>query len=163
VKLFLKNLLFTLLVPGTVAVYVPLIITRGKGISTDPALLVIGILLLTIGAGVYLWTIWDFATTGKGTPLPIDAPRKLVVRGLYRLTRNPMYLGVILVILCWAGIFGNGWLLVYALGVGVIMHLFVIGYEEPKLVELFGQEYKSYRISVGRWLPRIRSGRLCDG
>jgi protein-S-isoprenylcysteine O-methyltransferase Ste14 len=152
VKLILKNLLFTLLVPGTVSVYVPLLITRGRDISTNPTLLVIGILLLVIGTAIYLWTVWDFASFGRGTPLPLDAPKKLVVRGLYRCTRNPMYVGVILVILGWAGLFRDGWLLVYSLGVGIVIHLFVVLYEESRLTELFGVDYENYRRSVGRWV-----------
>ncbi len=154
-KLFLKNLLFTLLVPGTVAVYMPLLIMRGRGISTNPTLLVSGILLLVIGTSIYLWTVWDFATFGRGTPLPLDAPKKLVVRGIYRYTRNPMYVGVILVILGWGGLFAYGWLLMYALGVGSVVHLFVIGYEEPRLKQLFGEQYEAYRRAVGRWVPHL--------
>jgi len=157
VMLFLKNLLFTILVPGTVALYIPLLISRGRGVSTQPAMLAVGTLLLVTGAGIYLWTVWDFATTGRGTPLPIDAPKKLVVRGLYRYTRNPMYWGVILVIFGWACVFIDGWLLIYALGVGIVIHLFVIGYEEPRLKDLFGEEYEDYRRSVGRWVPRIHA------
>jgi protein-S-isoprenylcysteine O-methyltransferase Ste14 len=156
VKLFLKNLLFTILIPGTVGVYVPLTIAHGSGSTTSQPLMVIGILLLVTGAVVYTWTVWDFASFGRGTPLPIDAPRKLVVRGLYHFVRNPMYLGVILVILGWAGVFSEGWLLIYALGVGIIMHLFVVWYEEPRLQELFGKDFETYRDTAGRWVPRIQ-------
>jgi len=153
--LFLKNLLFTILVPGTVAVYLPLLITRGRGISSNPAGLVVGLLLLIMGAVIYSWTVWDFATTGRGTPLPLDAPKNLVVRGQYRYTRNPMYLGVILIILGWTGVFTDGWLLIYTLGVWIAVHLFVVLNEEPRLQVLFGEEYEAYRRSVGRWMPRI--------
>ena len=152
----LKILLFTILVPGTVAVYIPILITHGKSISTHPEALAVGILLLGTGVFIYIWTVWDFAIIGKGTPLPIDAPKQLVARGLYRYTRNPMYSGVILVILGWAGVFTDKWLLVYAMGVGIAVHLFVVLYEEPKLEELFGKEYIAYRRSVGRWAPRNR-------
>jgi protein-S-isoprenylcysteine O-methyltransferase Ste14 len=113
-----------------------------------------------MGAGIYAWTVWDFASFGRGTPLPIDAPKKLVVRGMYRYTRNPMYSGVILVILGWASVFALGWLFVYALGVGVVFHLFVVMYEEPRLKQLFGEEYETYRAGVGRWVPHIRGKRL---
>jgi protein-S-isoprenylcysteine O-methyltransferase Ste14 len=154
-KLFLKNLLFTVLVPGAVAVYVPLIITSDQDIAKDLIYRAIGTLLLLMGALIYLWTVWDFASLGKGTPLPLDAPRHLVVRGLYRIIRNPMYLGVLLVITGWAGIFASEWLLVYALGVGVVVHLFVVFYEEPKLSILFGKEYEVYCQDVGRWMPRF--------
>jgi protein-S-isoprenylcysteine O-methyltransferase Ste14 len=155
VKLFLKDLLFTILVPGTVAVYVPLLITSDKDVSKDLIYLAIGILLLLMGAVIYLSTLWDFASFGKGTPLPLDPPNKLVVRGLYRFTRNPMYWGVLLVITGWAGIFASGWLLVYALGVGVVVHLFVVFYEEPKLILLFRKEYEAYCQNVGRWTPKM--------
>ena len=67
-----------------------------------------------------------------------------------------MYTGVILVILGWAGVFTDKWILVYAMGVGIAVHLFVVLYEEPKLEELFGKEYIAYRRSVGRWAPRNR-------
>lgn len=154
-KLFLKDLLFTILVPGTVAVYVPLLITSDKDVSKDLIYLAIGILLLLMGAVIYLSTLWDFASFGKGTPLPLDPPNKLVVRGLYRFTRNPMYWGVLLVITGWAGIFASRWLLVYALGVGVVVHLFVVFYEEPKLILLFGKEYEAYCQNVGRWTPKM--------
>jgi protein-S-isoprenylcysteine O-methyltransferase Ste14 len=160
VKLLLKNLLFTILVPGTVAVYVPLLITHNRTHTTHPWLLLIGILLIASGAAIYTWTVWDFSSYGRGTPLPIDAPKKLVVRGLYRNVRNPMYIGVIMVILGWAYLFADGWLLLYTLGVGIVVHLFVLSYEEPKLKELFGEEYVTYQEEVGRWVPRRRGGRL---
>jgi protein-S-isoprenylcysteine O-methyltransferase Ste14 len=121
---------------------------------------VLSSLLITLGATIYLWTVWDFANFGRGTPLPIDAPKTLVVRGLYQYVRNPMYIGVILVILGWAGIFAHGWLVLYALSVGILVHLFVVAYEEPRLKELFGEEYETYRAAVGRWVPRIRIGSL---
>jgi protein-S-isoprenylcysteine O-methyltransferase Ste14 len=156
VKLLLKTLLFTVLVPGTVAVYVPMLITHGKSISMQPEALAVGILLLGTGVFIYCWTVWDFAIIGRGTPLPIDAPKQLVARGLYRYTQDPMYSGVILVILGWAGVFTDKWLLLYAMGVGIAVHSFVVYYEEPKLEELFGEEYIAYRRSVGRWVPRNR-------
>lgn len=136
--------------------YVPLLIEWGRGITTYPWLLRIGILLIAMGAAIYTWTMWDFASFGRGTPMPIDAPKKLVVRGLYRYTRNPMYLGVILIILGWVGVFEDGWLFAYALVVGLTVHLFVIGYEEPRLKQLFGKDYEVYLSMVSRWVPHIR-------
>jgi protein-S-isoprenylcysteine O-methyltransferase Ste14 len=155
VKLFFKNLLFTILVPGIVAVFVPLLITPDRSFTHNTFFLVVGFLMVGMGMGIYVWTVWDFASFGRGTPLPADAPKRLVVRGLYRFIRNPMYLGVILVILGWAGFFANRRLLVYALGVWTAIHLFIIYYEEPKLATLFGGEYEIYCRSVGRWVPRI--------
>jgi protein-S-isoprenylcysteine O-methyltransferase Ste14 len=153
VILFVKNLLFTLIFPGAVGVYIPLLIARGRSVSSFSSLLVLGILLLAIGSIIYLWTVWEFAMRGKGTPLPVDAPKILVVRGPYRYCRNPMYVGVLMVILGCGGLFADEWLLVYAGVVGVIVHLFVVFYEEPTLKKLFGDEYESYRCIVGRWLP----------
>ncbi len=157
-KLLLKNLLFTLAIPGAVAVYFPLWIARDAPLGSVSALLILGVVLLAFGALIYLWTLWDFAVIGRGTPLPVDAPRQLVVRGLYRYVRNPMYLGVLSAILGWSVIFADGWLLVYALGVGILVHLFVIFYEEPRLLVLFGQEYALYRSQVSRWIPRLPGG-----
>lgn len=154
-RLFVKNLLFTVCIPGTVGVYVPWMIAHRRAVSFSPGWSVIGAILLAVGCAIYLWTVWDFATLGQGTPLPIDAPRKLVVRGLYRYVRNPMYLGVLMVILGWAALFKNPWLLFYLLGVGVLIHLFVVFYEEPHLRQLFGSQYEAYRQAVGRWLPRV--------
>jgi len=152
--LLLKNILFTLIAPGTVAVYVPLLIVHNRSPLAGPWLVVSSALFL-IGGAIYCWCVWDFATFGRGTPAPIDAPRKLVIRGLYRYIRNPMYVGVLTTILGWAVLFQAPGLLVYSLCVGVCFHLFVILYEEPHLRKAFGDSYEEYRAYVGRWLPRI--------
>ncbi len=153
--LFLKDVLFTFFIPGTVAIFVPLLIARGDAITQYTILFLLGIATILVGAFIYVWTVWDFATLGKGTPLPIDAPKKLVVKGLYRYTRNPMYVGVLLVILGWASLFVNAWLVLYAAGVWLLVNLFIVLYEEPRLRELFGAEYLNYQAAVRRWLPRI--------
>jgi protein-S-isoprenylcysteine O-methyltransferase Ste14 len=152
--LLLKNLLFTVVVPGTVAVYVPLLMTRGQRLESAGAPLVAGALLLT-GMAIYSWCLWDFASFGRGTPAPMDAPKRLVARGLYRHTRNPMYLGVLCTILGWAVLFRADQLLLYALGIGLCFHLFVVLYEEPHLQKTFGASYEEYRSRVNRWLPKI--------
>jgi protein-S-isoprenylcysteine O-methyltransferase Ste14 len=117
------------------------------------------VFVFALGAGIYVWTVRDFATTGRGTPAPIDAPKKLVVQGLYRYTRNPMYVGVLTVILGWALLFRAVTVVLYALVVATCFQLFVIFYEEPRLQREFGSEYADYRSRVGRWLPRLRRGR----
>jgi protein-S-isoprenylcysteine O-methyltransferase Ste14 len=156
--LLFKNLLFSLIVPGTVAIYIPLRLVeeRSPVWGLGPA---VGILGLLLGAFVYSWCVWDFATFGRGTPAPIDAPKRLVVRGLYRYTRNPMYVGVLTVILGWAFIFGAANLGLYALAVGTCFHLFVILYEERHLRAEFGSEYDAYCLQVARWLPLSRPRR----
>ena len=152
--LLLKNLLFTLVVPGTVAVYLPLLIAQHHP-PVSGSLFVLALAVLALGGAIYAWCVWDFATVGRGTPAPIDAPKRLVVRGLYRYTRNPMYVGVLLVILGWAVLFRTAALCLYALVVGMCFHLFVVLYEEPHLQQEFGGEYDDYRGQVGRWLPRL--------
>ncbi len=151
--LVLKNLIFTVVVPGTVAILLPWLIAGDQAISSVAAVAV-ALPLLLAGTAVYLWCVWDFAVFGRGTPAPIDAPRRLVVRGLYRYSRNPMYLGVFAVILGWAVLLQAKSLLLYALAVGSAFHLFVIGYEEPHLRKMFGPEYENYCSRVGRWLLR---------
>ncbi len=102
--LLLKNLLFTVFVQGTVAVLIPYrIVSRaGPGVVVEPARLLLAAPLFVVGAAIYRWCLWDFAVTGRGTPALIDPPKQLVVRGLYRYVRNPMYLGVLLVVAGWA-------------------------------------------------------------
>lgn len=153
--LLLKNLLFTLVVPGTIGVYVPLLLARGRPPASGLVFL-LALALLAIGGVIYAWCVWDFAVFGRGTPAPIDAPKKLVVRGLYRYTRNPIYGGVLAVLLGWAAMFRGTTLLIYAFCVGICFHLFVVLYEERRLEQQFGAEYHDYCEKVGRWLPRFR-------
>jgi len=148
--LLIKNVLFTLVAPGTIGVYLPLLIARGHPRASDGAL-VIAFTLLGLGGFIYGWCVWDFAVFGRGTPAPIDAPKRLVVRGLYRYTRNPMYVGVLTVILGWVMLYEAAALFVYALAVFTGFQLFIVLYEEPHLLREFGQEYETYRERVGRW------------
>jgi protein-S-isoprenylcysteine O-methyltransferase Ste14 len=154
--LLLKNLLFTLVVPGTVAVLVPFTVLR-DGEPSSGALAVVACLFYLTGAAIYSWCVWDFASFGRGTPAPIDAPKKLVARGLYRYSRNPMYVGVLCVILGWITLFQSLGIALYGACVASAFQSFVCFYEEPKLAELFGEDYRVYRSRVGRWLPRFGS------
>jgi protein-S-isoprenylcysteine O-methyltransferase Ste14 len=149
--LLLKNLIFTLLIPGATAIYVPLLAVRGQDLHLGTATL-FGAAMVATGVGIYLWCLWDFATFGRGTPAPIDAPKSLVVRGLYRYTRNPMYVGVLTTILGWSVMYRAVALLPYALLLGVCFHSFIVGYEEPHLKRVFGNEYDAYRAKVKRWV-----------
>jgi protein-S-isoprenylcysteine O-methyltransferase Ste14 len=117
---------------------------------------VIGVSVLVLGAAIYAWCVWDFATFGRGTPAPIDAPKRLVVRGLYRHTRNPMYVGVLSVTLGWAVFFQSLAIVLYAVALWIGFHVFVVLYEEPHLLSVFGKEYQDYCSDVGRWVPRLR-------
>jgi len=153
VVLLLKNLLFTVVAPGTVAVLIPWIVV-GHRSSPSGISRAIAVVLFGLGSAIYAWCVWDFASFGRGTPAPIDAPKKLVVRGLYRFTRNPMYLGVLTIILAWAVLFRAANLAGYAAIVAVCFHMFILVYEEPHLQGEFGTEYSAYKSQVGRWLPR---------
>ena len=152
--LFLKNLAFTVLVPGVVAVVVPFLLA-GRPVFEPRWPIVIALPIAVLGCAMYTWCVWDFAFFGRGTPAPIDAPRKLVVHGLYRFTRNPMYVAVLAIIMGWAIHLAEASLLIYWIVVAVAFHLFVVFYEEPSLRRAFGREYDDYRAAVGRWIPRF--------
>lgn len=131
----------------------PLLIVGDEAPATGVTL-AIALFLLGLDASIYAWCVWDFASLGRGTPAPIDAPKRLVIRGLYRFTRNPMYLGVLTVILGWATFFEAASLALYAVFIFACFHAFVCLYEEPHLACEFGREYLAYTAEVGRWLPR---------
>jgi len=154
----LKTLLFTILVPGTVAVLIPgwLVGWDGLGFAEGiGALRWVGLAPLLVGVWFYLRCAWDFVMAGQGTPAPIDAPKHLVVRGLYRLVRNPMYVGVLLCISGEALLFGSARLLIYAALLFLCFQTFITTYEEPTLRRLFGPSYEQYCAAVPRWLPRV--------
>jgi hypothetical protein len=111
--LFLKNLLFTVLIPGTVGVYLLLWLSGGWRAAPAWAWLLAAPLLLA-GAFLYFWCLWNFAVTGRGTPAPIDPPKKLIIRGPHRYVRNPMYLGVLTVVAGWTVLFRSMEILRYA-------------------------------------------------
>src|SRR5262245_1992115 len=99
--ILVRTLIFTLLVPGTVTVGVPyLLLSSGSGSAFGRigGLRLIGLVPAALGVAIYLWCAWDFTFAGQGTPAPYDAPRLLVMRGLYRIIRNPMYVGVSLIL-----------------------------------------------------------------
>jgi protein-S-isoprenylcysteine O-methyltransferase Ste14 len=95
-----------------------------------------------------------FSAAGKGTLAPWDPPRRLVVVGLYRFTRNPMYVGVLTLVLGWTLLLGSPWLAAYVVVLAAVFHLRTVLYEEPHLARLFGVEWERYRAAVPRWLPR---------
>ena len=153
----LKTLLFTILVPGTVTVLVPyLLLSWGVQIFSFEVgpIRILGLPPILLGAVTYLWCAWDFTFTGRGTPAPIDPPKELVVKGLYRYVRNPMYVGITLILLGEALLFEAAVLFLYAGLLLVCAHLFIVYYEEPTLRRLFGASYESYCKSVSRWFPR---------
>ena len=157
--LFLRSVFFTILQPGTVAVLIPywLISSRSSVLTSHQPLRFLGLPLIAIGAATLLWCIWDFFSSGRGTISPIDPPKHLVIRGLYRYVRNPMYVAVVSILLGEA-IFFMSWPVLIEAGVFfVLATLFVALYEEPTLRRKFGDSYERYTQTVGRWIPRYRS------
>jgi protein-S-isoprenylcysteine O-methyltransferase Ste14 len=152
--LAIRNIVFTLIVPGSGGVLVPWLIMTARGATPVPvawpAVLVVG-----IGAALYAWCIAAFAIVGRGTPGPWDAPRRVVAVGPYRRVRNPIYIAALLVVVGQAWLFGSLPVLIYAGLLGVGFHLFVIAHEEPALIERFDGEYAAYRSRVPRWIPRL--------
>lgn len=154
--LWIRALLMTLLMPGIVAGIIPYRIAHGSialplslGLATW-----LGWPALLAGSVMLLRTILDFFQIGEGTLAPWDAPTVLVHQRLYRWTRNPMYLGVLAVILG-QGILGqSGGVLLYFVGIAVLFQLRVIFFEEPALLRQFGASYSAYLASVPRWIPR---------
>ena len=112
--------------------------------------------LLIVGLGIYARCLWEFAARGHGIPAPIDHPKQLVVTGLYRYVRNPMYLGVLFVLLGEALFFRSSAFLIYAMAWFAFVHVNVLVYEEPNLARKFGVSYEDYRAAVRRWIPGSR-------
>jgi protein-S-isoprenylcysteine O-methyltransferase Ste14 len=149
---------FLLIAPGTVAGLVPWWIS---GWRIRPPLLHfsplrwIGVLLIVAGVPVLLDSFAHFALKGLGTPAPVFPTRHLVVSGLYRYVRNPMYLAVAAVVVGQALLFGSVQVLEYGILVCVGFHMFVLLYEEPTLRRNFAAEYETFRANVPRWIPRL--------
>jgi protein-S-isoprenylcysteine O-methyltransferase Ste14 len=120
-----------------------------------PAFRVLGGVLIAAGIPVLLDSFMRFALQGLGTPAPVFPTRHLVVTGLYRYVRNPMYAAVVSVIGGQGLLLGNLRILEYGALVWLAFHIFVIGYEEPTLKRSFGPEYDTFRAHVPRWIPRL--------
>ena len=154
--LTLRSLLWTILLPGVFAGYVP---WRYFGVSrvhldlTNP-LHQLGLHLIAMGAALLGACIWEFARRGRGTLSPVDPPKELVVHGLYRYVRNPMYLSVSTIVFGEALLARSSALLLYWAIFFTAANLFIVFYEEPTLRHQFGESYERYTQRVGRWLPR---------
>jgi len=152
----LRSILFFILAPGMVAGFIPLGLLRTGSQLQTGLFSYLAFPLWIIGVAMLIWCFWDFLAKGKGTPAPIDPPRELVVSGLYKYVRNPMYVGVLLVIIGHFLWFGFWNLLIYAVLVFMGFSAFVIFYEEPTLKRNFGAAYEEYLKRVPRWIPRIQ-------
>ncbi len=156
--LWLRTVLFTILVPGTELVLLPLVVVLldlGPRIELGAARYS-GLVPLLAGLVVILRCFAEFIRRGRGTPAIYDPPRELVAAGLYRYVRNPQYVGVVLVIVGEALLTGMVVLFGYTALMAVGYHLFVRYYEEPTLESTYGEEYREYRRNVRGWMPRLR-------
>jgi protein-S-isoprenylcysteine O-methyltransferase Ste14 len=154
VILAIKTLVFTVLVPGLVTVYIPvLLLARAQPPASplDTWLAVPAAFLMLAGVAGYLCCARDFVVRGQGTPAPFDAPKRLVVSGLYRWTRNPMFASIVLILLGEALLFRSRALFVFAGGTVLTLHLLVVLFEEPRLRKRFGPAYADYCRVVPRW------------
>ena len=156
-SLFLRNLFFTILQPGLVAGLFPYwLVSKAKvqQAFTDAFQLhyYIGIVIFFVGLVIMINCIIRFAIEGKGTLSPADPTKHLVVKGLYRYSRNPMYIGVLLMLIGEAVIFQLGNLWTYLVFVFIAFNLFIQLHEEPRLRKAFGEEYYRYCERVRRWL-----------
>jgi protein-S-isoprenylcysteine O-methyltransferase Ste14 len=136
--------------PGVVAFAIPL--TLAYSPLPSPQLRPLGLLFLAPGTFLLIWCVYKFYASGRGTLAPWAPPQHLVVDGPYRVSRNPMYVGVALILVGWASLFWSLVLAAYAAIVLLAFHLRVIAGEEPWLARTFGADWDAYRSRVPRWL-----------
>ncbi len=152
----LKSLLFLILAAGLGTCYIPFgLVPREPQVETG-LFAYLAFPLWLLGGIMILWCFWDFTFKGHGTPNPIDPPKELVATGLYRYVRNPIYVGVLTIIIGQFLWFRTIWMLAYVVMAFLGMHLFVTLYEEPTLKKKFGAAYENYCKSVPRWVPKLR-------
>ncbi|HEU5418361.1 MAG TPA: isoprenylcysteine carboxylmethyltransferase family protein [Streptosporangiaceae bacterium] len=151
-SLVIRNVVFTLVIPGLGGAWLPWRILSGQGHTVPVAWE--ATVVIAAGTALYGWCVWNFAAVGRGTPGPWDAPRRVVAAGPYRFVRNPIYIAALLVVGGEAWLFGSPRLLAYAGVMALTFHLFVTGYEERRLSRSFGGSYQEYRRAVPRWIPR---------
>jgi protein-S-isoprenylcysteine O-methyltransferase Ste14 len=152
-SLVLRSGAAALLMPGIVAGVLPVLILRGGGDAGVPLVVAVaGYLLAGSGLALLAASVIGFAQEGHGTLAPYDPPTALVARGPYRVTRNPMYVGVLAILLGLSAAHGSGALLWYAVLVAACFATFVRIYEEPRLEAQFGEPYRTYKATVPRWV-----------
>lgn len=158
-RAWIGTTVFLLVAPGVVAGLVPWWLTGWVAGPTNPALVVGGWLLVVVGAAALVASFVRFVLEGAGTPAPVAPTDALVVGGLYRYVRNPMYLAVAAVIVGQASLLARPVLLAYAALFLAVTVAFVRLYEEPTLAARYGAEYDAYRAAVPGWWPRRRPWR----
>ena len=155
--LVLRSIFFTFLQPGSLTILIPYLILRGTDTSQLGMIRYLGLPLIVVGVLGLLWCVWQFFAKGRGTISPLDPPKNLVVYGLYRYVRNPMYVSAMAILLGEAVFFMSLPLLIEAVIFFLAANVFIRFYEEPTLQRQFGESYEEYKRSVGRWIPRWHS------
>ncbi len=153
---------FLFLAPGTVAGLGPWLLSRwriGAPFFGLAVLRPIGAILILAGVAILMDSFARFALQGLGTPAPVLPTRRLLVTGLYRHVRNPMYVAVVSIVAGQGFLLGNATILAYSVLVWLGFHIFIVGYEEPTLRKSFEAEYEAFCASVPRWLPRMQPWR----
>lgn len=158
--LFVRALLAFLALPGVVGYLVPWLIADPP---SAPAPQAGGLAVMLFGTALLLWCVRDFYVAGHGTLAPWSPPRRLVVTGLYRISRNPMYVAVVTLLVGWALAFRSWPLAIYAGCVAIAFHLRTVFGEEPWLAKTYGEDWDRYRARVPRWLWRVRHVRQAPG
>lgn len=148
-KLFWRALIAFLALPAVVAFFLPWLL-RPRGVRFD----LTGLPIVLVGTVLLLWCVRDFYVAGHGTLAPWAPPERLVIVGLYRVSRNPMYVAVLLIVAGQAVAFRSYVLAVYAAVIALAFQVRVLTYEEPWLARTFGTEWLEYRARVPRWLGR---------
>ena len=152
--MFLRALIAFLVLPGVAAFILPPIF-----VSIDPwskGFFLPGVLVMLLGVILLLWCVRDFYASGKGTLAPWDPPKNLVVVGLYRHVRNPMYISVLTLVAGWSIFFTSSILALYTVILAIGFHIRVLVNEEPWLNSRFGNEWICYSANVSRWIPRLK-------
>ena len=160
-----RAVVWSTLFAGVVLWFLPASVLAAAGIrgpASFGALQVVGLALGLAGLALAFACVVAFAFVGRGTPAPFDPPRRLVVRGPYRAVRNPMYLGAWLYLVGFALFYRSTGAALYALAFLIVMHTFVVFYEEPALRRTFGRDYETYCERVGRWGIERRSSNPLD-
>ena len=152
----LKSFLYLIIAAGLGAWYFPFVLLPKTPQVQTGSLAYLAFPLWLLGGFEILWCFWDFTFKGRGTPLPLDPPKELVVTGPYRYVRNPIYVGVLVIVMGYFLWFKSIWMIVYAVVAFLGVHLFVTFYEERTLKKKFGAAYEDYCKTVPRWFPKFK-------
>lgn len=153
--LWLRAIVAVLTLPGVFAVAIPALLIPLDQWRDAPRP-ILGAALLALGLAGFAWCVRDFAVRGRGTLSPWDPPQRLVIVGLYRYVRNPMYVAILIFLSGWALSIGSPVVAGYAIALCIAFHLRVVISEEPTLAKKYPDDWAAYSATVPRWLPRWR-------